>query len=83
MLAVSLTGSAQLSCVEFHRMGQRNFVDSDDPRFSLAFHTLGGEVPSYVKRCSFNHNYNSFLGVIDSANVTVEDNVAYHMIGNG
>jgi len=76
-------GSAQLDAVELRNMGQLGFDDADDPRFSLAFHSLGQDRPdpSYVKRCSFNNNFAPALGFFGTGNVSVESNVIYHTVG--
>ncbi|XP_063605340.1 fibrocystin-L-like [Penaeus indicus] len=76
-------GSAQLSCVEFKNMGQKDFSESTDPRFSLAFHSLGTDDGSnYVKKCSFNKNFNSAIGFFSSNNFAVENNVVYYTVGS-
>ncbi|XP_066939677.1 fibrocystin-L-like [Macrobrachium rosenbergii] len=75
-------GTAKLSNVEFRHMGQEGFTDSYDPRFTLAFHGLGdNDAGSYVKRCSFNTNYNTALGFFSSNGITAEANVIYHTVG--
>ena len=60
--------STQLSNVEFVRCGQRGFTELYDPRFSLAFLDVGDvtqqETESYVRKCSFNINYNVAIGTI-------------------
>lgn len=64
-------------------MGQIGFTDTDDPRYSLAFHGLGvNDGSNYVRKCSFNKNYNVALGFFGSSNITVESNVIYHTVGS-
>ncbi|XP_068236296.1 fibrocystin-L-like [Palaemon carinicauda] len=75
-------GSAKLSNVEFRKMGQEGFTDSDDPRYTLAFHGLGdNDGGSYVKHCSFNTNYNTAIGFFSSNGISTEGNVVYHTVG--
>lgn len=42
-----------------------------------------GAKESYVKKCAFNYNYNSAIGVFGSNNIAVEDNVIFRFINNG
>lgn len=76
-------GFAKLDGVEFRNMGQLGFDDTDDPRFSLAFHSVSDTTTSYVKRCSFNVNFSPALGFFSTSNVIVESNVFYHTVGSG
>ncbi|KAK4328055.1 hypothetical protein Pmani_001528 [Petrolisthes manimaculis] len=76
-------GSAKLDAVEFRNMGQLGFDDTDDPRFSLAFHSLGETTTNYVKRCSFNVNFSPALGFFSTNSVPVEANIFYHSVGSG
>ncbi|KAK4327441.1 hypothetical protein Pmani_002105 [Petrolisthes manimaculis] len=76
-------GSAKLDAVEFRNMGQLGFDDTDDPRFSLAFHSLGETTSNYVKRCSFNVNFSPALGFFSTNSVPVEANIFYHSVGSG
>ncbi|KAK3879633.1 hypothetical protein Pcinc_015818 [Petrolisthes cinctipes] len=76
-------GFAKLDAVEFRNMGQLGFDDTDDPRFSLAFHSLGEMTTNYVKRCSFNVNFSPALGFFSTDSVMVEANVFYHTVGSG
>ena len=65
-------------------MGQKSWVDSYDPRFSLAMLDLNdnGEKSS-VKKCAFNKNYNGAIGLFYSNKIVVSENVVYHTIGAG
>ncbi|XP_068250285.1 fibrocystin-L-like [Palaemon carinicauda] len=75
-------GQVQLSNVEFKNMGQEGFTDVNDPRYSLAFVGLGVDDGSnYVRRCSFNKNYNTAIGMFGTNNITIENNVIYHTVG--
>ena len=62
-------------------MGQEGYVDDDDPRYSLAFHTLGS-TDSSVKKCSFNHNFNTAIGLFGTDDMFIEDNVVYHTVSS-
>lgn len=64
-------------------MGQKDFSESTDPRFSIAFHSLGTDDGSnYLKKCSFNKNFNSAIGFFSSNNFVVENNVVYYTVGS-
>ena len=85
-------GFARISNVEFVRAGQEGWSDNYDPRYSLAFINSRpeefellplGELTSYVKKCGFDYNYNSAIGVFKSEDVAVEDNVIYRHINDG
>ncbi|XP_063885486.1 fibrocystin-L-like isoform X2 [Scylla paramamosain] len=78
-------GSAQVDGVEFRNMGQEGFTDITDPRYSIAFLGLDaiGDHSSYVKRSSFNVNYNVAVGLIKTLNMVVEENVIYHELDSG
>ena len=85
-------GFARFSNVEFSVAGQDGWYDPWDPRFSLAYLDTGDSVDSagaanaqesYVKKCAFNFNYNTAIGVFGSNNIPVEDNVIFRFINNG
>ena len=87
-----LPGYGRFSNVEFVRAGQEGWSDNYDPRFSIAFveagdHVYGtgeaGEAESYIRNCGLNYNYNSAIGIFNSHNVGVENNVIYRHIMNG
>ncbi|XP_045124918.1 fibrocystin-L-like [Portunus trituberculatus] len=82
---VDYVGTAQIDGVEFRNMGQESFTDLDDPRYSLAFVGLDAieEDSSYVKRSSFNLNYNVALGLIGTSGMVVDDNVIYFALDSG
>ncbi|KAG0719159.1 Fibrocystin-L [Chionoecetes opilio] len=82
---VEYVGSAQLDGVELRNMGQEGFTDLDDPRYSLAYVDLGTVEAdsSYVKRSSFNLNYNVALGLLGTTAMQVEDNVVYYALDSG
>ncbi|KAG0718999.1 Fibrocystin-L [Chionoecetes opilio] len=82
---VEYVGSAQLDGVELRNMGQEGFTDLDDPRYSLAYVGLGtlDTDSSYVKRSSFNLNYNVALGLLGTSGMQVEDNVVYYALDSG
>ncbi|CAL4062249.1 unnamed protein product, partial [Meganyctiphanes norvegica] len=75
------TGIAELTNVEFRNMGQEGFIDEEDPRYVLTLHTLGSST-SVLKKCSFNHNFNTAVGLFGSDNVLIENNVVYHTVGS-
>lgn len=70
----------------FLRTGQEGHSDSYDPRYSLAYHTLGDptspEHRSYVKHCSFVEGYNAAIGGFDSSQLVIEDNVIVQTVGS-
>ena len=85
-------GYARFSNVEFLRVGQEGWSDNFDPRYSLAFVNSYpeefdllplGELNSFVKKCAFDYNYNSAIGIFKSTDVVVENNVIYRHINNG
>ena len=87
---VTYRGYAKISNVEFLRAGQEGWTDRYDPRYSLAF--LDHEVStdndeqlkeSYVKKCSFNYNYNAAIGLFTTDNVLIEDNVIFRTMEYG
>ena len=87
-----LPGYGRFSNVEFLRAGQEGWSDNYDPRYSIAFvgagdHVVGtgeaGEAESYIRNCGLNYNYNSAIGIFNSHNVGVENNVVYRHIMNG
>eukprot|EP00090_Calanus_glacialis_P017096 TRINITY_DN2671_c0_g1_i4.p1 TRINITY_DN2671_c0_g1~~TRINITY_DN2671_c0_g1_i4.p1 ORF type:complete len:4502 (+),score=1148.36 TRINITY_DN2671_c0_g1_i4:1085-13507(+) len=89
---VEYVGFARFSNVEFAVAGQDGWYDNFDPRYALAFMDTGDSVDadgaanaeeSYVKKCAFNYNYNSAIGIFGSNNIPVEDNVVYRFINNG
>jgi len=87
---VEYRGYAKISNVEFVRAGQEGWTDAIDPRYSLAFLDHGDSVDdseekkeSYVKKCSFNFNYNAAIGLFHTNNVLIEDNVVFRTLEYG
>jgi len=89
---VEYVGFARFSNVEFAVAGQDGWYDNFDPRYALAYLDTGDSVDSegaanaqesYVKKCAFNYNYNSAIGIFGSNNIPVEDNVIFRFINNG
>ena len=80
---IQYTGSAQLEGVEFKGCGQEGFVESFDPRYSLAFLNIGQvkDNSSYVKSCSFHKGYNTGIGVFGTKGMSITNNVVYRTIG--
>ena len=72
--------------MQFLRTGQEGHSDSYDPRYSLAYHTLGvpdtSEKRSYVKGSSFVDGFNTAIGVFASSEVIIEDNVIVRTVGS-
>ena len=77
------TGSATLSGVQFKGCGQEGFYDAYDPRYSLAFLSIGSVTgdSSYVKNCSFSKGYNTGIGVFGTDGMTVTGNVIHRSVG--
>ena len=85
-------GYGRFANVEFDVAGQDGWYDPWDPRFSLAFLDVGDSTDSggksnapesYVKKCAFNYNYNSALGLFGANNMAIEDNVIFTFINDG
>ena len=83
-------GYAKLSNVEWVRGGQEGWTDAFDPRYALSFinHEESTDndpnnKESYVKKCSFNFNYNAAIGLFNTDNVLVEDNVVFRTMEYG
>jgi len=85
-------GFARFSNVEWAVAGQDGWYDNFDPRYSLAYLDTGDSVDSngapnapesYVKKCAFNFNYNTAIGLFGSNNIAVEDNVIFRHINDG
>ncbi len=75
-------GRAMLRGVEFRGCGQLGYTDDFDPRFALAFLNL--QLPgtsSNVTECSFHSGYNTAIGVLNSNNILIEDNVVHGTVG--
>ncbi|KAK3107254.1 hypothetical protein FSP39_010348 [Pinctada imbricata] len=77
------TGYARLSNVEFYRGAQNGFNSFYDPRHTLTYLDIPDTnvKPRYVKKCSFNYNFGTAIGVYGTDNLIVEDNVIYHSVG--
>ena len=87
---VEYRGYAKMSNVEWVQGGQEGWTDSFDPRYSLAFLNHGDSTDnstedkeSYVKKCSFNFNYNAAIGLFNTNNVLIEDNVVFRTLEYG
>ena len=82
-LSASLTGRAQLSGVEFKGCGQEGFVESFDPRYSLAFLSTGTvqDNSSYIKSCSFHNGHSTGIGIYGANNMMIANNVVHHTVG--
>ena len=82
-LGQQFIGSAKISGVEFKGCGQEGFYDEYDPRYSLAFLGIGPVINdgSYVKNCSFHKGYSTGIGVIDTHDMTISNNVLHRTVG--
>ena len=87
---VEYRGYAKIANVEFVRGGQEGWTDWFDPRYAVAFlnheDSIDGDVgnkESYVKKCAFNYNYNAAIGLFNTNNVLIEDNVVFRTLEYG
>ena len=80
---IQYAGSAQLSGVEFKGCGQEGFVESFDPRYSLAFLNIGTVTgnSSYVTNCSVHDGYNVGIGVYGTNGISLMNNVVHNTVG--
>ena len=80
---INVSGFARLSNVEFKRSGQEGFIETYDPRYSLAWlntGTVSDVKPSYVKSCAFNDGFAPAIGIFGANKIEVTDNVIYKTI---
>ena len=77
-LKVMMGGKAEISGVEFERMGQRGVMG----RYPIHFHMQGDSAGSYVRGSSVHHAYNRCLTVHGAHNIVIEDNVAFDTYGH-
>ena len=87
---VDYRGYAKIANVEFLRAGQEGWTDRFDARYGLAFidhedsyNNDDQNRESYVKKCAFNYNYNAAIGLFNTNNVLIEDNVVYRTLEYG
>ncbi|XP_062842250.1 fibrocystin-L-like [Trichomycterus rosablanca] len=82
---INFRGKAQIRDVEFYHTGQEGWTDSTDPRYSLAFLSLGvvGQNESYIKGCAFHHGFAPAIGIFGTDELSVDDNVIHHTVGEG
>ena len=78
--AFQTVGSAQISGVEFDGCGQIGYSESFDPRFALAFSSLGS-TNSYVRYSSIHDGYNVGIGVFGTNGMSLENNVIHSTVG--
>ena len=73
-----------LEGVKFYHGGQYGHTDSYDPRYALSFLNLGTpEInTSYVRSCVFYDSMSPALGVFNSHNIDISNNVIYGTIGD-
>ena len=84
----NLFGSARLSNVEIKRGGQYGWSSNYDPRFAITFlgvngTLIGSDKVSFVKRCSFDWNYNSAVGFFGANEIIFEGNSITRYINDG
>ena len=73
-----------LEGVKFYHGGQYGHTDSYDPRYVLSFLNLGTPIinTSFVRSCVFHDSRSPALGVFNSHNIEISDNVIYGTIGD-
>ena len=73
-----------LEGVKFYHSGQFGHTDSYDPRYALSFLNLGtpNSNTSFVRSCVFYDSRSPALGVFNSHNIEISDNVIYGTIGD-
>ncbi|KAM5157489.1 fibrocystin-L [Mantella aurantiaca] len=78
-------GSARIENVEFYHSGQEGYRDPIDPRYSLAFLSLGevASNESYVKGCAFHNGFSPAIGVFSTNGLDVDDNIIHFTVGEG
>lgn len=74
-----------MSNVEFYHMGQEGYTEWYDPRYALAFvdAPVGMSRPSYIESCAFHHSFSPSIGIYNSHNVPVINNVIHYSVGWG
>ncbi|KAM9340526.1 fibrocystin-L-like [Symphorus nematophorus] len=80
---INYKGKAQIRNVEFFRSGQEGWIDSSDPRYSVAFLNLGevsGE-DSYIQGCAFHDGFSPAIGVFGTEGLNVDDNIVHRTVG--
>uniref|UniRef100_H2Y4C5 G8 domain-containing protein n=1 Tax=Ciona savignyi TaxID=51511 RepID=H2Y4C5_CIOSA len=80
-------GFARIEDVEIYHGGQEGHIDSYDPRYALAFLRSGtvdkDYFPSYVRRISAHHCFNTAIGVFGAKGLPITNNVIHHTVGPG
>ena len=73
-----------LEGVRFYHGGQYGHTDPYDPRYALSFVNLGSPhlSTSYVRSCVFHDSRSSAIGVFNSHNIDIRDNVVYGTVGD-
>jgi len=75
-------GHVYLNGVEFSGCGHLGLTDDFNPRFALAFLNLQQPgTTSNVTECSFHSGYNTAIGVLNSNNILIKDNVIHGTVG--
>ncbi|XP_042362122.1 fibrocystin-L-like [Plectropomus leopardus] len=79
---IDYKGKAQIRNVEFFQSGQEGWIDSTDPRYSVAFLNLGEEGrDTYIQGCAFHNGFSPAIGVFGTEGLNVDDNVVHHTVG--
>ncbi|CAG5096144.1 Oidioi.mRNA.OKI2018_I69.XSR.g14489.t2.cds [Oikopleura dioica] len=71
---------AILSNIEFVNFGQFGYTDTPDPRYAVAFY--GTTEVSRVSNCAFRDSFVTAIGIINSFNVLVENNILHRTIND-
>ncbi|XP_075128051.1 fibrocystin-L-like [Leptodactylus fuscus] len=82
---IEYRGNARIENVEFYHFGQKGYTDPTDPRYSLAFLSLGEVLSneSYVKGCAFHNGFSPAIGVFYTNGLSIENNVIFFTVGDG
>ncbi|XP_069372727.1 PKHD1 like 1, tandem duplicate 1 [Paralichthys olivaceus] len=80
---IDYKGKAQIRNVEFFRSGQEGWTDSTDPRYSVSFLNLGKVTgnDSYIQGCAFHDGFSPAIGVFETEELNVDDNIVHHTVG--
>lgn len=76
---VHQSGSAQVSSVEFYKMGQAGIM----ARYPFHWHRIGNTSGQYIMNSSIHNSFQRCITVHATNNTTVENNVCYNFRGHG
>ena len=78
------SGRLELDSVEFRYCGQGGYFSPRDPRYAVAFrNSFDSAFGSYVRKCSFHHNYNTAIGLHTSNGIELAENVIWRTVDSG